>query len=159
MLAICALDKLVVFKAPKTSSRTKSVSQGAKPEAETGHKKPTTSSKQPSMSSKEATKRGSSKVPTGVTSKERANPQLSSDFIIEVDPRLFAPNDSIPPQQGMDEGTKNTSYDHIFAEEASSTINLEDLAKLVSQMKPSFKDLDSPKDDCNAPLRKEDVMS
>ncbi|GJX10791.1 hypothetical protein Tco_0200650 [Tanacetum coccineum] len=64
MLAICALDKLVVFKAPKTSSRAESVSQGAKPEAKTRHKKPATSSKQPSVSSKEAIKGGSSKAPT-----------------------------------------------------------------------------------------------
>ncbi|GJU77383.1 hypothetical protein Tco_1274453 [Tanacetum coccineum] len=153
----------------------------------------------------------------GVTSEERANPQLSSDmsalnlnkpifsasfiihsksasghdvsvdFTAEADPGLSVPNDSIPPQQGMDEGTKNTSYDHIFAgtdphvlvdhtksvsegleivltqsitekgasstaihsdkEETSSKIKLEDLAKLVSQIQPSFKDLDSPKDD------------
>ncbi|GJR15367.1 hypothetical protein Tco_0798019 [Tanacetum coccineum] len=87
----------------------------------------------------------------------------------------------------MDKGTKNTSYDHIFAgtdphvladqtkfvsegletvltqskikkeasfttihgykEGASSIIKLEDLAKLVSQIQPSFKDQDSPKDD------------
>ncbi|GKA93765.1 hypothetical protein Tco_0815751 [Tanacetum coccineum] len=153
----------------------------------------------------------------GVTSEERANPQLSSgmsalnlnkpifsasfiihsesasghdvsaDFTAEADPGLSAPNDSIPPQQGMDKGTKNTSYDHIFVgtdphvladqtksvsegletvltqpttekgasstaiysdkEEASSTIKLEDLAKLVSQIQPSFKDLDSHEDD------------
>ncbi|GJW87170.1 hypothetical protein Tco_0162510 [Tanacetum coccineum] len=135
----------------------------------------------------------------GVTSEERANPQLgsgmsalnlnkpifSASFIIhsestsghdvsayftaEVDPGLSAPNDCIPPQQGMDEGTKNTSYDHIFAgtdphvladqtksastaihddkEEASSIIKLEDLIKLVSQIQPSFKDPDSPEDD------------
>ncbi|GKD86263.1 hypothetical protein Tco_1357417, partial [Tanacetum coccineum] len=54
MLAICALDKPMVFKAPKTSLRAESVSQGAKPGAKTGHKKPATSSKQPSVSSKEA---------------------------------------------------------------------------------------------------------
>ncbi|GKC39029.1 hypothetical protein Tco_1051413 [Tanacetum coccineum] len=65
MLAICALDKPMVFKAPKTSSRAESVSQGAKPGAKTGHKKPATSSKQPYVSSKEATKGGSSKAPTG----------------------------------------------------------------------------------------------
>ncbi|GJS18168.1 hypothetical protein Tco_0412640 [Tanacetum coccineum] len=82
----------------------------------------------------------------GVTSEERDNPQLissilafnlnkpifSSSFIIhpgsasgydalaystaEADPGLFAPNDSIPQQQGMDEGTKNTSFDHISAD-------------------------------------------
>ncbi|GJW87169.1 hypothetical protein Tco_0162509 [Tanacetum coccineum] len=45
MLAICALDKPVVFKAPKTSSRAESVSQGAKPRAKTGYKKTATSSK------------------------------------------------------------------------------------------------------------------
>nr|GFA85480.1 hypothetical protein [Tanacetum cinerariifolium] len=32
----------------------------------------------------------------------------------EANPRKFAPNDSIPSQQGMDEGTKNYSIDHIF---------------------------------------------
>nr|GEW29310.1 DNA-directed DNA polymerase [Tanacetum cinerariifolium] len=85
---------------------------------------------------------------------------VSADFITEADPGLSAPNDSIPPQQGMDEGTKNTSYDHISLEkgasstaihsdkeEASSTIKLEDLAKLVSQIQPSVNDLDSPEDD------------
>nr|GEU52561.1 hypothetical protein [Tanacetum cinerariifolium] len=140
----------------------------------------------------------------GVTSKERANPQLSNghdvsvDFTAEADLRLSAPNDYIPLQQGMDEGTKNTSYDHISAgtdphvltdqtksvskgletvptqpttekgassttihgdkeeastaihgdkEKASNTLKLEDLAKLVSQIQPSFKDLDLPEDD------------
>ncbi|GJU98463.1 hypothetical protein Tco_1327734 [Tanacetum coccineum] len=111
----------------------------------------------------------------------------SVDSTAEADPGLFAPNDSIPQQQGMDEGTKNTSFDHISAgtdphvladqtqsvserletiltqpitgngassiarqveeEEASRTIKLEDLAKLVSYVQPSFKDLDSPEDD------------
>nr|GFA12377.1 hypothetical protein [Tanacetum cinerariifolium] len=52
----------------------------------------------------------------GVTSKERANPQLSSvDFTAETNLGLSAPNDSISPQKGMDKGTKNTSYDHTFA--------------------------------------------
>ncbi|GKD11323.1 hypothetical protein Tco_1191008 [Tanacetum coccineum] len=90
MLAIYAIDKPVVFKASKTSSRAESVSQGVKPRAKTRHKKPVTSSKQPFVSSKEATKGGSSKAPTeeqqatggptslGVTSEERAHPQLSS---------------------------------------------------------------------------------
>nr|GEU53269.1 hypothetical protein [Tanacetum cinerariifolium] len=110
-----------------------------------------------------------------VTNEERSNLQLSSaNFTAEADPRLSAPNDFIPPQQGMYEGTKNTSYDHISAgidpygasftaihgdkeeasiaihgdkEEASSTIKLEDLVKLVSQIQPSFKDLDSPEYD------------
>ncbi|GJZ29392.1 hypothetical protein Tco_0574039 [Tanacetum coccineum] len=265
MLAICAADKPMVFKAPKTSPKAERVSQGTKTGAQTRHRKPLTYSKQSSMSSKEVTKCGSSKAPTGsktghskkrkesslaidsnlsqppvstpvdigmhkedqqatggltssgVTSEERANPQLSSgmsafnlnkpiflaSFIIhsesasgcdaladstaEADPGLSAPNDSIPQQQGMDKGTKNTSFDHISVgtdpyvladqtksisdgletvlkqpitrketrsfsrqveeEEASSIIKLDDLAKLVSNVQPSFKDLDSPEND------------
>nr|GEV17851.1 hypothetical protein [Tanacetum cinerariifolium] len=108
----------------------------------------------------------------GVTSEERANPQLNSVIL--------------PQQHGMNEGTNNTSYDHLFTgmdqhvladqtksvgegletvltqpitgkgassvarkikEETSNTIKLEYLAKLVSHVQPSFKDLDSPKDD------------
>nr|GEZ37478.1 hypothetical protein [Tanacetum cinerariifolium] len=156
MPAICALDKPVVFKAPKTSLRAKSVSLAIKPGAKTRHKKPATSSKQPSVSRKEATKDGPLRNPLdqqatggptslGVTSEERSNPQLSSgmqalnlnkpifsssfiihtesasghdvsaDFTVKADPGLPAPNDSISPPQGMDEGTKNTSYDHISA--------------------------------------------
>nr|GFA92721.1 hypothetical protein [Tanacetum cinerariifolium] len=209
MLAICTLDKPVVFKAPKTSLRAVSVSQGAKPRAKTGHKKLATSSKQPFVSSKEVTIGGSSKAPIGsktghskrkkesslamdlnpnrtsvsthvdtemykedqqatggltflgVTSEERANPQLSSgmlalnlnkplfsayfiihsesalghdvsiDFIAEADPRLSAPNDSISPQQGMDEGTNNTLYDHICT--GTDPYVLADQTKSVSE--------------------------
>ncbi|GJS89375.1 hypothetical protein Tco_0772011 [Tanacetum coccineum] len=191
MLAICVADTPVVFKAPKTSSKAESVSQGTKPRAKPGHKKLLTSSKQPSASSKEATKGGSSKAPTsfktghskkikesssamdsnpsqplvstlvdtrmhkedqqatggptslGVTSEARANPQLNSgmsasnlnkpiylasfivhsesvsgcdasaDSIAKADPRLSAPSNFVPQQQGMNEGTKNPSYDHL----------------------------------------------
>nr|GEW11404.1 hypothetical protein [Tanacetum cinerariifolium] len=105
----------------------------------------------------------------GVTSEVRANPQLSSGCdasaysTAEADPRLYAPRDFVPQHQGMNKRTKNTSYDHLSAgtdphvladktkyveeEEASSTIKLEDLAKLVLHVQPSFKDLDSLKDD------------
>nr|GEW96934.1 hypothetical protein [Tanacetum cinerariifolium] len=55
----------------------------------------------------------------GVTSKERAHPQLgnnaSADFTTKVDPEISAPNDSIPHQQGPDEGSKNNTPDHTFA--------------------------------------------
>ncbi|GKE27604.1 hypothetical protein Tco_1442988 [Tanacetum coccineum] len=129
----------------------------------------------------------------GVTSEARANPQISSRndasavSTTEADPGKYTPSDFVPQQQGMNEGTKNTSYDHLFAgtdphvladqtksvsdgleifltqprigkgassiarqvdeEEASNTIKLEDLAKLVSNVQPSFEDLDSPEDD------------
>ncbi|GKD64144.1 hypothetical protein Tco_1306252 [Tanacetum coccineum] len=86
----------------------------------------------------------------------------SADSTIEANLGLSACNDYLPQQQGIDKGTKNTLFDHLFAgtdlhassiarqvkeEEASRTIKLEDMTKLVSHVQPSFKDLDSPKDD------------
>ncbi|GKC19847.1 hypothetical protein Tco_1021997, partial [Tanacetum coccineum] len=105
----------------------------------------------------------------------------------EADPVKSAPSNFVPQQQGINEGTKNTSYDQLFAgtgphvladkpqsisegletvltqpttgkgassiarqveeDEASRTIKLEDLAKLVSSVQPGFKDLDLPEDD------------
>nr|GEX35233.1 hypothetical protein [Tanacetum cinerariifolium] len=150
MLAICALDKLVVFKAPKTSLRDESVSQGTKHGAKTGHKKPVTS-KQPFVFSKEATKGGSSKAPT--------RHDVSIVFTAEVDPGNFAPSDFVPQQQDQtksvsegletvlaqpttEKGTSSTAIHgdkdeasiviHGNKEEASKTIKLEDLAKLES---------------------------
>ncbi|GJT34720.1 hypothetical protein Tco_0925139 [Tanacetum coccineum] len=49
-----------------------------------------------------------------IHSESASGHDVSTDFTAEADPGLSAPNDSIPPQQGMDEGTKKTSYDHIF---------------------------------------------
>ncbi|GJX07919.1 hypothetical protein Tco_0195851 [Tanacetum coccineum] len=70
----------------------------------------------------------------------------SAASITEANPGNFAPRDFVPQQQGMNKGTKNTSYDYLFAE-TSTIIKLEDLAKLVSHVQPSFKDLDSPEED------------
>ncbi|GJS17706.1 hypothetical protein Tco_0412178 [Tanacetum coccineum] len=227
MLAICSVDKLVVFKAPKLSSNAERVLQGTKPEAQPGHKKHSTSSKQPLVSSKEATKGGSSKVPTcsktghskkrkesnsamdsnlcqppvstpmdigmhkedqqanggptslGVTSEARAGmsafnlnkPIYSTYFIIhskstsendviavsttEVDPGKYALNQTKSVSEGFEtvftqpitgKGVSSIAR-QVEEEEASSTIKLEDLVKLVSNVQPSFKDLDSPEDD------------
>nr|GEU54379.1 hypothetical protein [Tanacetum cinerariifolium] len=82
MLAICALDKPLVFKALKTSSKAESVSQGVKHGAKTGHKKLVTSSKQPFVSNKEVTKGGSFKESTGSKtghSKRRKESSLAMD--------------------------------------------------------------------------------
>ncbi|GJZ58660.1 hypothetical protein Tco_0614476 [Tanacetum coccineum] len=146
----------------------------------------------PGMHKKDQQETGS---PTslGVTSKARANPQLSSGndalavSTAKADPINYAPSDFVPQQHGINERTKNTSFDHLFAgadplvlaeqtksvsegldtiltqpltekgassiarlvkeEETSRTIKLEDLAKLVSNVQPSFKDFDSPKED------------
>ncbi|GJT29421.1 hypothetical protein Tco_0909696 [Tanacetum coccineum] len=102
----------------------------------------------------------------GVSSEEGAHPQLSRrdtlvDSIAEVDPGKYALNDSIPQQQvWMKEpktihlitslqieeaslgGDEFTSSDKI-----SKKINLEDLSKLVQNVKVDFMDLDSLKDD------------
>nr|GEV71732.1 hypothetical protein [Tanacetum cinerariifolium] len=128
----------------------------------------------------------------GVTSEERANPQLSTgmlafnlnkpiysaSFIIhsksalgndalavsttEADPRNFAPrtdlNVSVDQTKSVSKGLEtvltqpltrkgaNSIVRQVKEEEAPNTIKLEDLAKLVSNMQPSFKDLDSPED-------------
>ncbi|GKC07222.1 hypothetical protein Tco_0998832 [Tanacetum coccineum] len=122
-----------------------------------------------------------------IHSESASGNDASAVSIIEADLGNSAPSDFVPQQQGMNEGIKNTLYDHLFAgtdphvfadqtksvsegletvltqpitgkgassiarqveeEEASNTIKLEDLAKLVSNVQPSFKDLDSPEDD------------
>nr|GEX19487.1 hypothetical protein [Tanacetum cinerariifolium] len=105
----------------------------------------------------------------GVTSEARVNPQLysgmsafnlnepiySTSFIIhsksasgndasavsigEVNLGNSAPSDFVPQQHAQ--------FARQVKEEASRTIKLEDLAKLVSNVQPSFKNLDSPEDD------------
>nr|GEU81658.1 hypothetical protein [Tanacetum cinerariifolium] len=179
LLAICAAYKPMVFKAPKTSSKAKSVSQGIKHGAKTGHKTLLTSSKQPFVSSKEATKGGSSKASSkdqqaiggltslGVTSEERANPQLSSGndasavSAADVSPGNSAPSDFVPQQLDQTKsvsvgleavltqpitGKRASLVDSKIKEETSNTIKLEDLEKLMSHVQPSFKDLESPED-------------
>nr|GEY63255.1 hypothetical protein [Tanacetum cinerariifolium]GFA48245.1 hypothetical protein [Tanacetum cinerariifolium] len=64
LLAICNAAKPLVFKACKPSSNVERVLQGTKPGAKPEHNKHSTSLKKPSASNKEATKGGSSKVPT-----------------------------------------------------------------------------------------------
>ncbi|GJW38208.1 hypothetical protein Tco_0064053 [Tanacetum coccineum] len=74
-----------------------------------------------------------------VTSEARANPQLNSgcyvsvDSTAEADPGLSAPSDFVPQQQGMNEGTKNTSYDHLSVDEVHPTPNAETKDTSVSK--------------------------
>ncbi|GJZ67343.1 hypothetical protein Tco_0630583 [Tanacetum coccineum] len=73
----------------------------------------------------------------------------------EADPRNFAPSDFVPQQQGLETvltqpitGKGASSVASQIEEETYSTIKLEDLVKDgVNSDIPSFKDLDSPKDD------------
>nr|GEU89404.1 hypothetical protein [Tanacetum cinerariifolium] len=79
----------------------------------------------------------------GVTSEERANPQFSNGQTKSISDGL----EIVLTQPTTTEKGASFTTIHGDKEEASSTIKLEDLAKLVSQIQPSFKDLDSPEDD------------
>ncbi|GJU05268.1 hypothetical protein Tco_1121698 [Tanacetum coccineum] len=102
----------------------------------------------------------------GVTSEVRANPQLSSgmstfnlnepiysaSFIIHSESALGcddSADSTAKANPGLSAPRKGASSiaRQIEEEESSNTIKLEDLAKLVSHVQPSFKDLNSPKDD------------
>ncbi|GKC42087.1 hypothetical protein Tco_1059809 [Tanacetum coccineum] len=140
MVAICNAKKPVAFKAPRTSSQTKK-----KKEPTLSSVVPLVSTPVDTGMHKEDRQVAGGLTSLRVTSKEGAYPQLSSgmsafsnlkpiflasviihseyasgydasaDSTAEADPRTSATNDSLPPQQGKDEGTKNYSLDHIFA--------------------------------------------
>ncbi|GKD63466.1 hypothetical protein Tco_1305574, partial [Tanacetum coccineum] len=143
MLAICKLDMPFTNKAPNTSSHdeikdSRDLIQPFSKEAAhspTGHSKnkknfSTAKDKAPSQPlvstpvdtelHKEDLQAAGDPTFLGVASEEGAHPQLSSgcdastDFTAEADPGKSAPNDPIPSQQGMDEGTKNYLIDHIY---------------------------------------------
>ncbi|GJW75521.1 hypothetical protein Tco_0134891 [Tanacetum coccineum] len=75
--------------------------------------------------------------------------------IAEADLGKSAPSDFVPRQQGLETVRTQPTIGkgassivkQVKEDEASRTIKLEDLAKLVSSVQPSFKDLDSPEDD------------
>nr|GEV17260.1 hypothetical protein [Tanacetum cinerariifolium] len=160
-------NKPVVFKAPKTSSKAESVSQGTKLGAQTGHKKPLTSSKQPSVSSKEATKGGSSKAPTGskIGHSKRRKESSSTIDSNPSQPLVSTPVDTRMHKEDQQETGGPTSLGHLSLFTLSLhqemmlqqlpqlkmileiLLLLEDLAKMVSHVQPSFKDLDLPEDD------------
>ncbi|GJS14741.1 hypothetical protein Tco_0409213 [Tanacetum coccineum] len=157
---------LVAFKAPKPSSNVKRVPQGTKPGAKPGHKKHSSSKQLFAMDSNPSHPPFSTPMDTGmhkedqqatggltslrVTSEERANPQLSSG----TDPHVLADQtksvseglETVLTQPITGKGASSIAR-QVEEEEASSTIKLEDLAKLVSNVEPNFKDLDSPEDD------------
>ncbi|GJS48768.1 hypothetical protein Tco_0598889 [Tanacetum coccineum] len=97
-----------------------------------------------------------------IYSESASGNDASEVSIAEADPRNSALSDFVPQQQdqtkSVSEGLETVLTQPItgkgassvakqIKEETSSIIKLEDLAKLVSHVQPSFKDLDSPKDD------------
>nr|GEV60538.1 hypothetical protein [Tanacetum cinerariifolium] len=98
MVAICNAENPMAFKAPRTSSQTKTkVSQGIKPGAKDGHKKQSTSSKQPPMSSSEATKGESSKSHTS----SKTGPSKKKESCSTKDSNPSHPLVSTPIDTGM----------------------------------------------------------
>ncbi|GJT52987.1 hypothetical protein Tco_0988041 [Tanacetum coccineum] len=71
---------------------------------------------------------------------------VSAVSTAEADPRISAPRLETVFTQPIT-GKRASLVTRQTKEETSSSIKLEDLAKLVSHVQPSFKDLDSPKDD------------
>ncbi|GJV77889.1 hypothetical protein Tco_1509473 [Tanacetum coccineum] len=98
-----------------------------------------------------------------VHSESASGCDASADSTAEADLRLSAPSDFVPQKQdktkSVSEGLEtvltqpitgkrvSSNTRQVEEEEASNTIKLEDLAKLVSHVQPSFKDLDSSEDD------------
>ncbi|GKD85951.1 hypothetical protein Tco_1357105, partial [Tanacetum coccineum] len=78
----------------------------------------------------------------GVTSEERANSQLSNDQTKSVSERL----ETVLAQPIKGKGASFIAR-QVEEDKASRTIKIEDLAKLVLHVQPTFKDLDSPEDD------------
>nr|GEU91639.1 reverse transcriptase domain-containing protein [Tanacetum cinerariifolium] len=127
--------------------------KSTKPEAKAGHRKQSTSSKQPPSS--EATK-----ASVIIHSESASRYDASADSIAEADLGTSSPNDSLPPQQdktksvcdGLETVLTSPEIGTSNAEKPSEEINfkeikLEDLAKLVSNVKADFKDMDSPEYD------------
>nr|GEY76972.1 retrovirus-related Pol polyprotein from transposon TNT 1-94 [Tanacetum cinerariifolium] len=126
MKAICNLVVPVDSKDPKPSSQDEKVPKAKILELQLDSEEKSSLAKNKSPSHplppipmvgkmhKEAQQAASGPTSLGATSKEGAHPQLSSDSKAKANPGLSSLNDYIPPQQGIDEGTKNTSYDYIF---------------------------------------------
>ncbi|GJS86233.1 hypothetical protein Tco_0752774 [Tanacetum coccineum] len=91
--------------------------------------------------------------PTSLGSPVKEEPTLSS-IVVCTDPHVLADQTKSVSEgfetvltQPMTGKRASSIAKQVEEKEASSTIKLEDLAKLVSNVQPSFKDLDSPEDD------------
>ncbi|GJV67556.1 retrovirus-related pol polyprotein from transposon TNT 1-94 [Tanacetum coccineum] len=116
MKAICNLDVPVDSKAPKYSSPIKEKETKSSSAKDTSPSHPSPSTPVVGVMHKETQQAADGPTSLGATSEEGAHPQLSSvDSTAKANPDIYAPSDFVPQQRGMNEGTKNTSYDHIIA--------------------------------------------
>ncbi|GJV71676.1 hypothetical protein Tco_1491671 [Tanacetum coccineum] len=115
---------------------------------------------------KEEQQAASSPTSLRATSEERAHPQLSggcdasADSTAEADPGKSAPNDSIPHQQGMDEGTNNYAPGHIFAGTNPSVL-VDQTKSVGDRLKTTHTDLgtneESRSDEISKKIKLEDL--
>ncbi|GJX32470.1 hypothetical protein Tco_0242325 [Tanacetum coccineum] len=158
MLAICSATEPVVFKAPKPFTNAERVSQGTKLRAKPGYKNHSTSSKQPSLSSKEETKASfiiysestsgndASAVSTAEVDLGKSAPSIDPHVLADKTQSISEGLEIVLTQPTIGKGASSIAR-QVEEDETSRTIKLEDLAKLVSCVQPSFKDLDSLEDD------------
>ncbi|GKC60815.1 hypothetical protein Tco_1088413 [Tanacetum coccineum] len=157
MKAICNLDMLVDSKALKPSSQTEE-SSSAKDKSPSHSLPPTLVVGE---MHKEAQQAAGGATYLGATSEKGAHPQLSrhdalADSTAEADPRLSAPNDSIPSQQDQTkfagDGLKTAhtysgTNEESRADEISKKIKLEDLLDILKDTRSNFFTPDSPQDE------------
>ncbi|GJR63698.1 hypothetical protein Tco_1505860 [Tanacetum coccineum] len=175
MLAIYVADMPMVFKAPKTSSKAESVSQGTKSGAKHGHKKLSTFSKQPFVSSSKVSKGGSSKAPTSSKtghSKKRKESSSAMDSN-PSQPPVYTPMDTRMHKEDQQATSGRTSLgvtsEHLSLSASKCDASADSIAEVDPRLSApstdphvladktksvsegleilSFKDLDSPEDD------------
>ncbi|GKA24811.1 hypothetical protein Tco_0710844 [Tanacetum coccineum] len=132
MLAICNAAELVHSTSSKQPSvSSKEATKGGSSKAPTGSKTCHLKKKKESSSAMDSNPSQTSASTPVVVEMHKEDQQATASFIVysesasgcdasvdsiaEADPGLSAPNDSIPQQQGMNERTKNTLFDHISA--------------------------------------------
>nr|GFA54147.1 hypothetical protein [Tanacetum cinerariifolium] len=80
---------------------------------------------------------------TGVHSEFASRYDASADSTAKADSGTSAPNDSLPPQQGKDEGTKNYSLNHVAAGKESLGADVPESALAMESAEASYLDANS----------------
>ncbi|GJU32215.1 hypothetical protein Tco_1175804 [Tanacetum coccineum] len=107
---------------------------------------------------KEALQATSGPTSLGVTSESTLGHDALATSTAEADHGISALNDLVYKQQVRFEDDEfNTSPDLSSSDDAKKEIKLEDLSKLVQNVKVNFKDLDSPEHDAPIIIQDEDV--
>nr|GEU30974.1 hypothetical protein [Tanacetum cinerariifolium] len=82
-----------------------------------------------------------------IHSESASGRDASAYSIAEADPENSTPNDFVPQQQGMDEGTQNKSYDHLSGGTDPNVLVGKTQSVSEGLETADFMDLESPEDD------------